>query len=108
MSVCPSNAILMDPFSVGELLVFNPMTSASASLMMMEISTTTHSISCKPVLPSIHMYTMTMTRKEAATTSEMMTMKATAMTTITLMNQHKGNKRLVVEGVVVLILIRKK
>ena len=93
---------------MAKLLVFNPMTSASASLMSMEISKTTHSISSKPILPSRHMYTMTITRKAAETTAAMITMEATETTTMILMIRKKSNKRLGVAGTVVLILIRKK
>ena len=93
---------------MAELLVFNTMTSASAGLMRMEISTTTHSIICKHILPSIQLYTITKMRKAAATTLEMTTMKSAVTTTIELINQHKRNKRLGVEGTVVLIVIQKK
>ena len=51
-------SLLADPFSVAEFLVFNPMTSACASLMRMEISTTMNSIICKPIIPIRHIYTM--------------------------------------------------
>ena len=98
----------MDPFSVVKLLVFNPMTSASASSMRMEISTTIHLISFKPILPIRQLYTMTMMRNAEATMAEIMTMKATATTTMTIINRHKREKSLVVVGTVVLILIQKK
>ena len=88
-------------------MVFNPMTSASASLMSMEISTTAHSIICKPILPSIQMYTITITRKAASTTAAMTTMKETATTIMTLMNRQKRNKNLGVTGTVVLVVIWK-
>ena len=94
---------------MGELLVFNPMTSASASLMMMEISTTTQLIRCKPILTTRQIYTMTIESKTEAKMSAMTKMKATAKTiTMTIMNGQKGNKRLGVVGIVVLIVIRKK
>ena len=91
-----------------KLWVFNPMTSASTSLMWMEISTTTHLIRCKNIIPIRHMYKMKMPRKSESTTATMTTMKATATTTMTLMNPKKRNKRLGVAGAVVLIVIRKK
>ena len=74
------------PSGAGTTLIFNPMTSVSASLMMMDISTTTHSISCKTLIPIIQLYTITMMRMEAETTAEMMTMKATTTATMTIMN----------------------
>ena len=80
-----------DPFSVAELLVFNPMTSASAILTRMEISTTKNSIICKPILPRRKLYTMTMTRKEEPKTAAVMTMKETATTTMALMNRQNSN-----------------
>ena len=61
--------LYLDPFSVTEFLVFNPMTSASASLRSMEISTTTHYISCKPILLIIYMCAIKMTGNEAETTA---------------------------------------
>ena len=93
---------------MAELLVFNPTTSASASLMSMEISITTHSINFKPILPNRQLYTMEMTGKTSTTTSAMTMMKETAVTTITLINRQKRNKRLGVAGTVVLIVIWKK
>ena len=81
-------------FSVAKLLVINPMTSASASLMRKEIFTTTNYISFKPVIPNIQLYKMTMTRKAAETTSAVKTIKATAATTMALMNRQKRNKSL--------------
>ena len=71
-----------------EFLVFNPMTSKSASFMRMEIYTTTHSISCKPIIPIIHVYTITMTSKPSAKTVAMTTIKATATTTMMLKDRH--------------------
>ena len=62
---------------MAELLVLNPITSASANLMKMEISITAHSISCKPIIPRKYLYKITITRKAEATTSVMTTMKAT-------------------------------
>ena len=56
-------SFLENHFSVANLLVFNAMTSSSASLTRMEISTTTHSISCNPIIPSRNLYTITMPRK---------------------------------------------
>ena len=101
----------MDPFSVAELLVLNPMTSATASLMRMKIYITTNSIRCKPIVPSRKLYTttikMTMTRKEVATTSETTTMKATSDKKMTIMNRYIRNMRLGVTGTVELIVIRK-
>ena len=99
---------IADPFSVDELLVFNPMTSASASLMMMEISTTTHSIICKHILPIIQLYSTTKKRKAAATTAAMKNMKSTATPTMTLMNRQKRNKMLGVAVTVLLIVMCKK
>ena len=93
---------------MAKLLVFNSMTSASASLMRTEISTTTNSISYKPILTSRQLYTMTMTSKAAATTEEMTTTKATATTTMDIINQQKRKKRLGVAGKVTLIVICKK
>ena len=90
---------------MAELLVFNPITSASASLMRMEISTTKHSVSCNPILPSRQMYTITMARKTEATMAVMKTMKSTTTTTMALMNWQEMNKRLGVTGKVVLIVI---
>ena len=97
-----------DPFSVAKLLVFNPMTSASAILMRMEISTTKHSIICKTILPRRQLYTMTMTRKEEPKTAAMTTMKATSTMTMAQMNRQRINNILGVIGAVVLIVIRKK
>ena len=93
---------------MAKLLVFNPMKSESASLTRMEISTTTHSIGCKPIIPIIHMCTITTTSKAAATTEEMKTTKATSTTKMMLTERHKINKRLGVVGKVVLIVIWKK
>ena len=90
------------------MLVFNPMTSKSASLIRMEISTTTHSIRCKPIIPIRHMYKIIMTSKAAVTTAAMTKMKATATTTMMLTDRHKSNKRLGVVWTVVLIVIWKK
>ena len=88
-------------------MVFNQMTSASANLMMVDISTNTHSISCKPIIPNRKLYTMKMMRKKAATTAAIMMMKATAKKRMTLLNRQKRNKRLGVAWTVVLIVIRK-
>ena len=63
---------------MADLLVFNPMTSVSASLMRMEIYTTTHSTRCNNILPDRNMYSMTKTMDAAATTALMTTTKATA------------------------------
>ena len=93
---------------MAELLVLNSMTSASEILMRMEISTTTHSMIYKPILPIIQLYTMTMTRKAVATTAVMMTMKIIAMTIMMLTNKKKSKTRLGVAGIVVLIVIQKK
>ena len=51
---------------------------------------------------------MTMIRKAEETTSAMKTIKATAATTMALMNRQKRNKSLGVAGTVVLIVIWKK
>ena len=99
---------LEDPFSVAWFSLSNPITIASASLMRMEISTTTHLVSCNPILPIIQLYTIKMKRKEAATTAAMTKMKATATTKMTLTNRQKRNKGLGVAGTVVLIVIQKK
>ena len=93
---------------MAKFLVFNPMISASARLIRMDISTTMHLVSCKHILPIRQLHTMIMTRKEAASTAVMTTMKATATMTMTPMNRQKRNKRLGVRGTVVLIVIRKK
>ena len=93
---------------MAELLVFDPMTSSSAGLVMMEISTTTHSISYKPIIPSIKLYIIKMMRKASSTTAAMTKMKAMATKTMTLINLQKRNKRLGVAGTVALIVIRKK
>ena len=93
---------------MAELLVFNPMTSASEILMKIEISTTKHYISCKPIIPSRQLYTMKMTRKGPATTEVMTKMKATATMPMKLINKHKREKSLGVAGTVVLIVIKKK
>ena len=85
--------------------MFSTITSASVSLLRMEEYTTTHSISCKPILPIRHLYKITTMRKAAATTSEMTTMKTTPMTTMKLMNRKEKNNRLGVAGTVVLIVI---
>ena len=98
-------SFLADTFLVDELLVFNPMTSTSESLTRMEISTTTHLISCKPILLIRQLYKMKIRRKESSTTAEMKTMKETVTTTMELMNRQKRNKMLGVEGIVVLIVI---
>ena len=82
---------LEDNFSVAELLVLNPITSASASLMKMEISTNKHSVSCNPILPSRQLYTITMARKAEATMSVMKTMKSTTTMTMALMNRQEMN-----------------
>ena len=84
------------------------MTSASASLTGMEISTTIHSINCKTIIPIRQLYTITMTRKAAAKMEEMTTMKSTATTKMTLIKRQKRNKRLGVAGTLVLIVIQKK
>ena len=76
--------------------------------MRMEISTTTQSINCKPILPIRQMYTMTITKKAEATSAAMTTMKATETPSMMQMNRQKRNKRLGVAGKVVLIVIRKK
>ena len=89
-------------------MVFNPMTSTSASLKRMDISTTTHSISCKNIIPIRHLYTMVMARKSAAITEAMTMMKATVKMLIMLMNWQKRNKGMGVAVTVVLIVIRKK
>ena len=72
---------------MAELLILNPITSASASLMRMEIYTTTHLVICKPILIIRHMYIMKMSRKAEATTTVMTTMKAKVITTMTPMNR---------------------
>ena len=90
---------------MAELLLFNPMTSASAILMRMEISTTTHSISYKPILPSRHQYTTKIMRNAESITAAITTMKATATTKMTLINRQKSNNRLGVSVTVVLIVI---
>ena len=93
---------------MAKFLVFNPMTSKSASLMRMEISTTKHSISCKNIIPIRHIYKIKMTRKPSATTAAMTTMKATATTTMMLSYRQKSNKSLGVVWTVVLVVIWKK
>ena len=64
---------------MAEYLVFNPMTSASASLMRIDISTNTPLIICKHILKIRHLCTMTVTnkRKSSVTTSDMAKVKST-------------------------------
>ena len=89
------------------MLIFNPMTSASVSSMRMEISKTTHSIICKPILPIMQLYTMIITRKTPEKMAVMTTMKAALMTKMKLMNRKKSNKRRGVVWAAVLIMILK-
>ena len=92
---------------MAELLVLHPITSKSASLMRMEIFTTTHLIICKPIIPIIQIYTMTTAINSSVATAEMTMMKEKEMTKMTPMNRQKMNKRLGVAGTYALIVIRK-
>ena len=74
---------------MADLLVLNPMTSASASLTRMEIYTTTHSTRCKPILPIRQLYKMTITGKVAAATAETTMTKVKATT---IKKQQEGKK----------------
>ena len=74
--------------------------------MRMEISTTTHLIICKTIIPIGQLYTMKMAIKTAVKTSAMTTMKATATTKMKPMNRQKRNKRLGVACTMVLIVVR--
>ena len=93
---------------MAKFLVFNPVISASEILMSMDISTTTHSINCKPILPIRQLYKTTMTMKASVKMAEMTPMKTTVMMTMMLINRQKRNKRLGVAGTLVLIVIQKK